>query len=181
MPTLDMELGGGPWKRKRRANDEVFNRENGASIAPNSPFFDESDAWEEREWTPWIVPMFVAANMALFVPLKQNPLLGPSSSTLEKLGALVWDKVVHQHEGWRLFTGIWLHAGVIHLLPNMLILVFIGIRLEQQFGFVRIGLIYLLSGCGGSILSSLLYGTLFLLVLRELCLVFLEQCYQNLS
>ncbi|KAG0458902.1 hypothetical protein HPP92_022030 [Vanilla planifolia] len=165
MPTLDMELGGGPWKRKRRANDEVFNRENGASIAPNSPFFDESDAWEEREWTPWIVPMFVAANMALFVvvmfvnncpdnfnlygscvlkflnrfsfqPLKQNPLLGPSSSTLEKLGALVWDKVVHQHEGWRLFTGIWLHAGVIHLLPNMLILVFIGIRLEQQFGFV---------------------------------------------
>ncbi|CAK9141841.1 unnamed protein product [Ilex paraguariensis] len=37
----------------------------------------------------------------------------------------------------------------------MLSLVFIGIRLEQQFGFVRVGVIYLLSGIGGSILSSL--------------------------
>jgi membrane associated rhomboid family serine protease len=30
---------------------------------------------------------------------------------------------------------MWLHAGVIHVLANMLSLVFIGIRLEQQFGF----------------------------------------------
>ncbi|KDO60061.1 hypothetical protein CISIN_1g029382mg [Citrus sinensis] len=37
----------------------------------------------------------------------------------------------------------------------MLCLVFIGIRLEQQFGFVRIGVIYLLSGFGGSVLSCL--------------------------
>uniref|UniRef100_A0A804Q128 UDP-glucuronic acid decarboxylase 1 n=2 Tax=Zea mays TaxID=4577 RepID=A0A804Q128_MAIZE len=37
----------------------------------------------------------------------------------------------------------------------MLSLLFIGIRLEQQFGFVRIGAIYLLSGFGGSVLSAL--------------------------
>lgn len=54
---------------------------------------------------------------------------------LEKLGALEWSKVVHEHQGWRLIACIWLHAGVIHLLANMLSLVFIGIRLEQQFGF----------------------------------------------
>ncbi|KAI7989265.1 RHOMBOID-like protein 2 [Camellia lanceoleosa] len=62
------------------------------------------------------------------------------------------DKVVHGHEAWRLITCIWLHAGVIHLLANMLSLVFIGTRLEQQFGFV--GAIYLLSGFGESILSA---------------------------
>ncbi|KAF5943301.1 hypothetical protein HYC85_020943 [Camellia sinensis] len=90
-----------------------------------------------------------------FEPLRENPLFGPSSSTLEKLGALEWSKVVYGHEGWRLITCIWLHAGVIHLLANMLSLVFIGIRLEQQFGFVRVGAIYLLSGFGGSILSAL--------------------------
>lgn len=54
---------------------------------------------------------------------------------LEKLGALEWDKIVHRNQAWRLITCIWLHAGVIHLLANMLSLVFIGIRLEQQFGF----------------------------------------------
>jgi len=51
------------------------------------------------------------------------------------MGALKWDNVVHEHQAWRLITCIWLHAGVIHLLANMLSLVFIGIRLEQQFGF----------------------------------------------
>ncbi|KAL5069938.1 hypothetical protein RYX36_020825 [Vicia faba] len=133
----------------------------------------------------WLVPVFVVVNVVVFVvamainncpknnfgfqgdcvagflgrfsfqPLRENPLLGPSSSTLTKMGALKWQNIVHQHQGWRLFTCIWLHAGIIHLLSNMICLVFIGIRLEQQFGFVRIGLIYLLSGFGGSVLSSL--------------------------
>ncbi|RXI01023.1 hypothetical protein DVH24_001257 [Malus domestica] len=139
----------------------------------------------ETQWTSWLIPMFVVANVVVFIvamsinncpkhnlsfadkcvakflgrfsfePLRENPLFGPSSDTLEKLGALEWFKVVHGHQGWRLFTCMWLHAGVIHLLANMLSLVFIGIRLEQQFGFVRVGIIYLLSGFGGSILSAL--------------------------
>ncbi|KFK25119.1 hypothetical protein AALP_AA8G068200 [Arabis alpina] len=90
-----------------------------------------------------------------FEPLRSNPMFGPSSHTLLKLGSLEWSKVVEEHEAWRLLTCIWLHAGVVHLGLNMLSLVFIGIRLEQQFGFVRIGIIYLISGIGGTILSSL--------------------------
>ena len=54
---------------------------------------------------------------------------------LEKLGALERNKVVDDHQAWRLVSCIWLHAGVVHLLANMLSLVFVGIRLEQQFGF----------------------------------------------
>ncbi|KAB5564469.1 hypothetical protein DKX38_004523 [Salix brachista] len=138
-----------------------------------------------KRWTSWIIPMFVAVNIAVFIvvmyvndcpkktrgiegscvakflhrfsfqPLKENPLFGPSSDTLEKMGALEWNKVVHGHQGWRLVTCMWLHAGVIHVLTNVLSLIFIGIRLEQEFGFVRIGIIYLVSGFGGSILSAL--------------------------
>ncbi|KAL3645387.1 tubulin folding cofactor A [Castilleja foliolosa] len=141
--------------------------------------------YSDSQWTSWLVPMIIVANIAMFVvvmlvnncpknhnglqgdcvarflgrlsfqPLRENPLFGPSSSTLDKLGALEWNKIVHENQAWRLITSIWLHAGVIHLLANMLSLVFIGIRLEQQFGFLRIGLIYLLSGIGGSILSAL--------------------------
>ncbi|OAY73321.1 RHOMBOID-like protein 2 [Ananas comosus] len=177
----------------------------------------------ERGWRAWAVPLFAVANVAVFVvamyvndcpghpgnpygscvarflrrfsfqPLRENPLLGPSSSTicdlviksssnsrfrrLEKLGALQWNKVVHRHQGWRLITCMWLHAGLIHIIANMTCLVIIGIRLERQFGFcrsylfsslhstsvtvlggyllVRIGTIYLLSGFGGSVLSTL--------------------------
>ncbi|KAI4334530.1 hypothetical protein L6164_019213 [Bauhinia variegata] len=136
-----------------------------------------------KRWFPWLVPFFVAANVSLFViamyvnncpkksngascvgsflgrfsfqPLKENPLFGPSSSTLDKMGALEVDKVVHRHQAWRLISCMWLHAGVIHVLANMLSLVFIGVRLEQEFGFVRIGLLYVISGFGGSLLSAL--------------------------
>ncbi|KAI8540351.1 hypothetical protein RHMOL_Rhmol09G0256200 [Rhododendron molle] len=98
----------------------------------------------DTQWTSWLIPMFVVANIAVFVVV-----------ILEKMGALEWEKVVHEHQSWRLISCIWLHAGIIHLVVNMLSLVFIGIRLEQQFGFVRIGIIYLLSGFGGSVLSTL--------------------------
>lgn len=54
---------------------------------------------------------------------------------LQKMGALDVKKVVHQHQGWRLITCNWLHGGVLHILANMLSLLVIGIRLEQEFGF----------------------------------------------
>ncbi|KAG6428686.1 hypothetical protein SASPL_112939 [Salvia splendens] len=158
--------------------------ERGAAAKGRNQRFSADVDYSERQWTSWLVPMIVVANVAMFVvimfvnncpknhdgvgscvakflgrlsfqPLRENPLFGPSSSTLDKLGALEWNKIVHQNQAWRLVSCIWLHAGLIHLLANMLSLVFIGIRLEQQFGFVRVGLIYLLSGIGGSILSSL--------------------------
>ncbi|KAI8556645.1 hypothetical protein RHMOL_Rhmol05G0270200 [Rhododendron molle] len=134
-----------------------------------------------KKWFPWLTISFVVANIVMFVvtmyvddcpknsdscvagflgrfsfqPFKQNPLLGPSATALEKMGALDVSKVVHRHQGWRLISCIWLHAGVFHLLANMLSLVIIGILLEQEFGFARIGLLYLIAGFGGSLLSAL--------------------------
>ncbi|XP_020252519.1 RHOMBOID-like protein 1 [Asparagus officinalis] len=90
-----------------------------------------------------------------FQPRSQNMMLGPSPHTLEKMGALDVTEVVHGHQGWRLITCNWLHAGLIHILANMLSLLFIGIRLEQEFGFAKIGLLYAISGFGGSLMSAL--------------------------
>jgi membrane associated rhomboid family serine protease len=56
---------------------------------------------------------------------------------LVKLGALDSSRVVHNHQGWRLITCIWLHAGVFHILANMLSLLFIGVKLEQEFGLCK--------------------------------------------
>ncbi|KAG0495974.1 hypothetical protein HPP92_000665 [Vanilla planifolia] len=89
-----------------------------------------------------------------FEPLSINPLLGPSPGTLDKLGALDYKRIVNG-ESWNLITCIWLHGGIIHLLPNILSLLFIGVRLEQEFGFVKIGALYIISGFGGSLMSSL--------------------------
>ncbi|EEE61525.1 hypothetical protein OsJ_15827 [Oryza sativa Japonica Group] len=79
----------------------------------------------------------------------------PCSWWLRKYGALDWYGVVHGNQAWRLETSTWLHAGLIHLAANMISLLIIGIRLEQQFGFWKVGLVYLVSGFGGSVLSVL--------------------------
>ena len=100
---------------------------------------------------------------------------------------------MHGSQAWRLESCTWLHAGLIHLLANMISLILIGVRLEQQFGFCKspqtpdgsvcqvpsssatwmnavsdltgicrrrppagkVGLVYLVSGFGGSVLSVL--------------------------
>ncbi|KAK7851223.1 rhomboid-like protein 5 [Quercus suber] len=148
---------------------------------PPSPHFHPP---APQSWFSWLVPLIFAANIAMFVytmayndcpahenkddclfhkylgrfsfqPFKENALLGPSSNTLIKLGGLEKKLVVEGGEGWRLLSCMWLHVGVVHLAANMLSLLFIGIRLEQEFGFVRIGVLYLLAGFGGSLLSAL--------------------------
>ncbi|KAF3784753.1 RHOMBOID-like protein 1 [Nymphaea thermarum] len=150
-------------------------------VEGNTGVYAVIDPQPPRSWFPWLIPVFVLANVAVFVitmyvnncpkktgncvvgflgrfafqPMKENPLLGPSSMTLDKMGALVVSKVVQGHQGWRLITCIWLHAGVFHILANMLSLLFIGIRLEQEFGFVKIGILYIFAGFGGSLLSAL--------------------------
>ncbi|GLU11599.1 hypothetical protein SLE2022_283350 [Rubroshorea leprosula] len=173
-----------------KRGDNVVHPE-GATASRASTRLQDSERRPRREelgefrpverWVPWLVPVFVVANVVLFAatmyvndcprnsgscilkflgrfsfqPMKENPLLGPSSPALEKMGALEVSKVVEQHQVWRLLSCIWLHAGVFHLLANMLSLVFIGVRLEQEFGFVKIGFLYVIAGFGGSLMSSL--------------------------
>ncbi|KAE8717319.1 Ribonuclease II, putative isoform 1 [Hibiscus syriacus] len=134
-----------------------------------------------KKWISWLIPAFVFANTVVFIitmyvnncpkksafciadflgrfsfqPFRENPLLGPSSVTLRNMGALDVNKVVHGDQGWRLITCNWLHGGVFHLLANMLSLLVIGIRLEREFGFILVGLLYIISGFGGSLMSAL--------------------------
>lgn len=94
-----------------------------------------------------------------FQPWKENPLLGPSSATLQDMGGLVRSLVVQHKQGWRLMSAVWLHAGVFHLVVNMIALLIFGIQLEKEFGFIRIALLYLISGLGGTLLSALFINT----------------------
>lgn len=57
------------------------------------------------------------------------------------------------HQWWRLFTAGFLHFGAEHLVNNMVILFFMGERMERAVGHLRLLVIYLLSLLGGSLLS----------------------------
>jgi len=62
------------------------------------------------------------------------------------------DMIVHG-EFYRLFTGMFLHANLIHLLFNCYAIYIIGMQLESFLGKVKYILVYLMSGIAGNCLS----------------------------
>ena len=93
----------------------------------------------------------VIINIVVFVILEW---MGSTTDTMFMLhhGAMYEPLVVERGEYYRLFTCMFLHFGVQHLLYNMLLLIFVGNMLEKAVGKVRYLMIYL----GGGILGNLL-------------------------
>ena len=80
---------------------------------------------------------------------------GSSQNTMHMLdwGAAYTPMIVQGGEYYRLFTCMFLHFGIEHLLNNMLVLFVLGSRLEQAIGKIRFLLIYLLGGLLGNVFS----------------------------
>jgi len=69
---------------------------------------------------------------------------------LHQIGALEPYAVVVQGEYWRLFTALFLHGGLAHLLFNLFALYVLGPPLERAIGAVRFVFCYLISGLASS-------------------------------
>jgi len=54
-------------------------------------------------------------------------------------------------EWWRLITAGWLHANLLHLLGNLLVIILVGVPLEQRLGRGRFLIIYMVGVLGGNI------------------------------
>ena len=95
--------------------------------------------------------LMVMTNIIVFVILEW---MGSTTDTMFMLhhGAMYEPLVVERGEYYRLFTCMFLHFGVQHLLYNMLLLIFVGDMLEKAVGKMRYLMIYL----GGGILGNLL-------------------------
>src|SRR5690606_30425031 len=65
-------------------------------------------------------------------------------------------EVLVQGQYHRLFTAMFLHAGLLHIFFNMYALYLFGSILEPLFGHLRFIIIYLLGGLTGSVLSVVL-------------------------
>ena len=61
-----------------------------------------------------------------------------------------------QHQYYRAFTAMWLHASFTHIFFNMIALLIVGPALEVLLGKARFLVLYLLAGLGGSVGSYIL-------------------------
>ena len=92
------------------------------------------------------------ANIIVFLLLSFGGRMEDGMYMLEH-GAMYVPFVVEYKEYYRLFTCMFLHFGLSHLMNNMLTLVVIGWYVEMFVGKIRFLVIYFLSGLGGNLLS----------------------------
>lgn len=80
-----------------------------------------------------------------------------SGNAVFEKGTVIPLLVAEKGEYYRLFTSMFLHFDIRHLLNNMLVLFVLGERLEYYLGRVKYLLFYLLCGIGANLISLQFY------------------------
>jgi rhomboid protease GluP len=112
-----------------------------------------------HKYPPHVAYAMIIANLALFVVSifvgwsRFGILNGYESvEVLVLLGAKV-NQLIAIGEWWRLFTAMFLHVGILHLVFNVYAIFAIGPLVESYYGHLRFALIYLIGGLIGSLAS----------------------------
>ena len=109
---------------------------------------------ENTHYVCYVTKGLVAVNMLVFLLFE---VLGSNLDTMFMLehGAMFTPYLLVQTEWYRLFTSMFLHFGIRHLLNNMLLLYVLGDYLEKYLGRVKFLLLYVIAGVGANIVSGI--------------------------
>lgn len=118
-------------------------------------YFRQEEVEKKRELRFLFSPVntvLILINVLVFLALS---LLGDVSdaSFMAAHGAMMREAIVGGGEYYRLFTAMFLHFGLDHLLQNMLLLFLLGPRLERLTGSLTYTFIYFGAGVGASLAS----------------------------
>lgn len=102
--------------------------------------------WHKRK-APVVTTVFVLINILIFI------LCTFTGELLYNIGAIGITEFREKQEYYRIFTSLFLHWDINHLISNMIVLYYLGEVVEQNFGSVRYGILYLAAGIGGNLLS----------------------------
>ncbi len=96
---------------------------------------------------PWVTILLVFSNVIVFFICTWG------SGVLYNNGKLIGSAVTQRGEYYRVFTSMFLHAGLSHLSSNMIVLYFLGGMIESYLGKIRYVLLYFLAGTGAAMAS----------------------------
>ena len=99
--------------------------------------------------------VLIGINIAVFLVLT---VMGSTYDTefMRAHGAMYAPDVIEKSLYYEIFTSMFLHFGLQHIVDNMLVLFILGDKLEKIVGSWRFLVIYLLSGLCGNILSFIM-------------------------
>lgn len=107
--------------------------------------------------------ILIAINVSIYIA---GAVIGGDALTTSNNVTVFWGQynfLVFSGAYWQLFTSMFIHASIFHLVGNMLFLLIFGLRGEEIFSLPEYLLIYLGGGLMGNLLS-LVFGPNFLSV-----------------
>lgn len=109
-----------------------------------------------RRNTRYVTWALVIINIVIFFILNT---IGDvyNTSFMLKMGANDWTQTFQEHQYYRLITCMFLHFGIEHLGSNMFMLAVVGNQIETALGSMKFFVVYMISGIGASIVSSIYY------------------------
>lgn len=125
-----------------------------ADINPKRYAGDYTDNSHNKvQWITLINTLLIAANIITYLIVHQARIFGDTTRILRK-GALSWYHMKEAGEYYRIFTSMFLHSDFEHLANNMLVLFFVGDKLERTAGKLKYLIIYFGSGIFAGIFSA---------------------------
>lgn len=76
---------------------------------------------------------------------------------LGNIGAMSKNAVFHEGQWWRLITHIYLHAGILHFIFNMIALLFSGQAVEKKIGFFKSILLFHIIAIADAMIMCLIF------------------------
>jgi len=114
--------------------------------------------------TPHVNRLILVANIIIFTVywLSSQNIFWSSqfANEMEQRFVMIPEQIIHGQQLYTLFTSMFMHAGWLHLLGNMLFLYVFGDNIEDAFGHVGYLVFYIISG----LVAALAYIVSILLV-----------------
>lgn len=146
-------------KQNKKETTEDYQLEDGDESAANIP--SPEGAHYKQNIAPFST-LFCAVQCIILTlmmwqcglaPLNINPMIGPYPDALNYWGAKNAVLIIEDGEAWRLFTPCLLHAGLIHLVGNVMVQIDAGNQWEKEWGSLIWMIIYIGSTFGSSVFS----------------------------
>ena len=105
--------------------------------------------------TPHVNRLILVANIIIFTVywLSSQNIFWSSqfANEMEQRFVMIPEQIIHGQQLYTLFTSMFMHAGWLHLLGNMLFLYVFGDNIEDAFGHVGYLVFYIISGLAAAL------------------------------
>ena len=109
--------------------------------------------------------ILIGLNVAIYV---YGVIVGGNAFTTPDSVIFQWGQVngsiLFEGAYWQLFSSMFIHATIVHLVGNMLFLLIFGLRGEEMFSLPEYLAIYLVGGLVGNVLSLVIFDPYFISV-----------------